>query len=83
VSAQSTAQIRGVVRASQGFGIAGVTVNLLSVEKARNAKTDENGKFEFLDLPLNTYELEVSQAGFAGARPKYILDRASRSASFN
>jgi hypothetical protein len=35
------------------------------VEKARNAKTDENGKFEFLELPLSTYELEVSQAGFA------------------
>jgi hypothetical protein len=65
VSAQATAQIRGVVRAPQVFGIAGVTVNLLSVEKARKAKTDENGKFEFLDLPLSTYELEVSQAGFA------------------
>jgi hypothetical protein len=64
-SAQSTAQIRGVIRAPQGFGLAGVTVNLLSVEKARKAKTDENGKFEFLDLPLSTYELDVNQPGFA------------------
>jgi hypothetical protein len=64
VHRQSTAHIKGVVRASQGFGVPGVTVNLLSVEKARNAKTDENGNFEFVGLPLSTYELELNQPGF-------------------
>jgi len=41
----------------------GITVSLLSVERARTTKTDESGKFEFLDLPLSTYELQVRQPG--------------------
>jgi hypothetical protein len=35
----------------------------LSLEKARKTETDENGEFEFLDLPVSTYELQVRQAG--------------------
>src|SRR5882762_2470971 len=64
VYGQSTAQIKGVIWGPQSAVMAGVTVNLLSVERARTTKTDESGKFEFLDLPLSTYELQVSQAGF-------------------
>ena len=60
---QSTAQIKGVIRGPQSAVMAGVTLNLLSVERARTTKTDESGKFEFLDLPLSTYELQVNQAG--------------------
>lgn len=61
---QSTAQIRGVVRGPQGVVIIGAKVNLLSLERARKTITGGSGKFEFLDLPLSTYELQVSQAGF-------------------
>jgi hypothetical protein len=60
---QPTAQIRGVVRGPQGIVFKGVTVYLLSPERARKTETDENGKFEFLDLPVSTYELQVRQAG--------------------
>jgi hypothetical protein len=63
VYGQSSAQIKGVIRGPQSAVIAGVTVNLLSVERARTTKTDESGKFEFSDLPLSTYELQVRQAG--------------------
>ena len=73
LSGQSTAQIRGVVRGPQGAVMIGVTLNLLSLERARKTKTDESGKFEFLDLPLSTYELEVSQAGFAPEPVQKIL----------
>jgi hypothetical protein len=60
---QSTAQIKGVVRGPQGAVLKGVTLNLLSLERARKTDTDENGKFEFVNLPLSTYELQVRQAG--------------------
>jgi hypothetical protein len=40
-----------------------VTLNLLSLQRARKTETNENGKFEFLDLPLSSYELQVRQAG--------------------
>lgn len=63
VYGQSTAQIKGVIRGPQSTVMTGVTLNLLSVERARTTKTDESGKFEFLDLPLSTYELQVRQAG--------------------
>jgi hypothetical protein len=64
VYGQSTAQIKGVIRGPQSAAMAGVTVILLSEERARTTKTDESGKLEFLDLPLSTYELQVTQAGF-------------------
>jgi len=60
---QSTAQIKGVIRGPQSAVMVGITVSLLSVERARTTKTDESGKFEFLDLPLSTYELQVRQPG--------------------
>jgi len=63
VYGQSTAQIKGVIWGPQSAVMAEVTVNLLSVERARTTKTDESGKFEFLDLPISTYELQVRQAG--------------------
>jgi hypothetical protein len=61
---QSTTQIKGVVRDPRGAVIMGATVDLLSLERARKTETDESGKFEFLDLPLSTYELQVRKAGF-------------------
>ena len=64
---QSTAQIKGVIRGPQNAVMAGITVNLLSVERARTTKTDESGKFEFTELPLNNFELQVRQA--AGIKP--------------
>ena len=63
VYGQPTAQINGVVRGPQGAAFKGVTLILLSLQRARKTETDENGKFEFLDLPLGTYELQVRQAG--------------------
>jgi hypothetical protein len=60
---QSTAQIKGVIRGPQNAVMAGITVNLLSLERARTTKTDESGKFEFTELPLNNFELQVRQAG--------------------
>jgi carboxypeptidase family protein len=63
VYGQPTAQISGVVRDSQGAAFKGVTLILLSLQRARKTETDENGKFEFLDLPLGIYELQVRQAG--------------------
>lgn len=64
---QSTAQIKGVIRGPQNAVMAGITVNLLSVERVRTTKTDESGKFEFTELPLNSFELQVKQA--AGIKP--------------
>jgi Carboxypeptidase regulatory-like domain len=61
---QSSAQIRGMVLDPHGAVIMGATVDLLSLEKARTTETDDSGKFEFLDLPLSTYDLQVRKAGF-------------------
>jgi Carboxypeptidase regulatory-like domain len=56
---QSSAQIRGMVLDPHGAVIMGATVDLLSLEKARTTETDDSGKFEFLDSPLSTYDLQV------------------------
>ena len=44
---KSNAQIRGVIRDPQGAVIVGATVNLLSLERARKTKTDENVNSSF------------------------------------
>jgi hypothetical protein len=60
---QPPAQISGVVRDPQGAAFKGATLILLSLQRARKTETDESGKFEFLDLPLGTYELQLRQTG--------------------
>jgi hypothetical protein len=69
---QSTAKIKGVIRGPQNAVMAGITVNLLSVERARTMKTDESGKFEFTELPLSNFELQVRQA--AGIKPMPVQE---------
>lgn len=62
---ESTALLRGVVLDQAGAGVSGATVRLISLGKVREAKVNEAGKFEFVDLPFGTYDLTILQPGFA------------------
>ena len=68
---RSAAQLTGVVLDPAGAAISGASLNLLSVDEARNGKTGADGKFQFSDLPSGAYELRVSSPGF---RAKTISD---------
>ena len=54
-----------------GAVVSGASLRLVSLDKVREAKSDEAGKFEFTDLPPGTYDLRVSSPGF---RAKTVED---------
>jgi hypothetical protein len=65
--AQSTGgRIRGTVTDPSGAAIAGVTITLVNVatNTARTVTTGANGEYLFLEVPVGTYEIDVSQTGF-------------------
>src|SRR5262245_23982849 len=72
----------GVVRDASGAVIPGVTVRARGVTTGfeRISQANELGQFELPVLPLGTYEVEASAAGFAAFRQSPVgveLDKAS------
>jgi hypothetical protein len=61
------ATLDGIVSDSSGGRIAGaqVTVRETSTHLAREGSTNPEGTFRFAELPVGTYEVTVSQSGFA------------------
>lgn len=62
--AQNAAKISGTVADPNGAVIAGARVTLRD-GVARSVLTDQNGFFEFINLPPGDYELRISAEGFA------------------
>src|SRR5215475_6761710 len=65
--AQSTGgRIRGTVTDSSGGAIAGATVQLINeaTHSTREVQTSSTGEYIFIEVPVGTYELQVSQTGF-------------------
>ena len=67
VAADVTARIRGTVTDPSGSVIPGATVTAtnLATNVAFNAKSQANGTYEFLNLPIGTYSVSASATGFA------------------
>ena len=60
----TVAILRGVVKAMGEIPIAGVSVEITSEDGVFTASTDENGNFEFVDLPPGTYRVRIESPGF-------------------
>src|SRR3954471_19435733 len=63
----TTGVIQGTVQDEQGATVPGATVEVKNVETnlTKTLKTDENGRFVFLQLPPGRYTLIASKSGFA------------------
>jgi hypothetical protein len=67
LQAQSTGgRIRGTVSDASGGAIAGATIQLINeaTHAIREVQTNASGEYIFLEVPVGTYELQVSQTGF-------------------
>jgi Carboxypeptidase regulatory-like domain/TonB dependent receptor len=66
----STSQIRGVIQDSSGAALVGATVKLTETATAamRTTASAADGAYAFPDLPVGTYDLEVTKEGFT----KYV-----------
>src|SRR5271157_187413 len=65
--AQSTGgRIRGTVTDESGGAIVGATVTLINAATnvSRDTTTSATGEYQFLEVPVGAYELNVSQTGF-------------------
>ncbi len=64
---QSTGgRVRGTVTDASGSAVAGAGVSLVNVATnvSREATTNANGEYLFLEVPVGAYEVDVNQAGF-------------------
>lgn len=70
-----TAAVRGTVTDEQGAIVAGAEVTVTSSDTAfsRTAMTGSDGVYNFPDLPLGSYKIRVSHAGFKGAEQTGIV----------
>lgn len=65
--AQSTGgRVRGTVTDASGGAVAGATVTLINTATnlRRETTTGGNGEYQFLEVPIGTYEVEANQPGF-------------------
>jgi hypothetical protein len=66
-NAQSTGgRIRGTVTDASGSSVVGAKVTLINTATnvTRDTTSGGNGEYQFLEVPIGTYEVDVSHAGF-------------------
>src|SRR5918995_6338265 len=69
--AQAPSSIAGVVRDTSGGVLPGVTVEATSpalIERTRTVVTDDQGRYNIVDLRPGTYEITYTLPGFASVR---------------
>src|SRR5258707_15805266 len=62
----TTASVRGTVTDEQKAALAGaeVTITNVGTSYTRSMQTGTDGEYDFPDLPLGTYRIHVTHAGF-------------------
>ena len=81
-----TASIAGVVRDASGAVLPGVTVEASSpalIERVRSTVSDENGQYRLLSLPVGTYAIRFSLAGFSAVSREGISLETGFTANIN
>ena len=83
--AQQTGSLIGAVTDTSGGALPGVAVNLTSESliRAESAVTDEKGGYRFTLLPIGTYDLSFSLAGFTTVVRKQIPVSADKTLTVN
>ena len=86
VKAQQTlGGINGTVRDTSGGVISHATVKVRNVETnlKQTTNTHENGEFSFVDLPIGTYEVTITNGGFKTEVFSQIPVQGNRTATVN
>jgi hypothetical protein len=85
-SAQSaTTSLRGTVSDAKGAVVSGATATLTNPATgfSRTVKTDDQGSYQFLEVPPATYVLTVSSPGFATIKRENVVLQVSNPAALN
>ncbi len=81
----ATTSLRGTITDAKSAVVSGasVTLNNASTAFTRTVKTDEQGVYQFLEVPPATYTLSVSAGGFATVRRDNVVLQVSSPATLN
>jgi hypothetical protein len=85
-SAQSaTSSLRGSITDAKGLVVAGATVTLSNAATgfSRTGKTDDQGTYQFLEVPPAAYVMTVTAAGFATTKRENVVLQVSSPATVN
>jgi hypothetical protein len=85
-SAQSaTSSLHGTISDAKGAVVAGATVTLSnkSTGFSRTVKTDDQGAYQYLEVPPSTYVMTVTSAGFATTKRENVVLQVSSPATVN
>ena len=82
---QTLGGITGTVSDKSGSVLPDTTVTIVGdqTQLTRTLKTNGNGAYDFVNLPIGTYTLTVSHEGFQAERLPSILVQANRTATLN
>ena len=82
---QTLGGVTGTVTDSSGGALADTTVSLISDQTTltRTQKTNDAGSYDFVNLPIGTYTLTFSHAGFQTVKIPSVLIQADRTATVN
>ena len=82
---QTLGGITGTVMDKSGSVLPDTTVTIVGDQTGllREAKTNGNGTYDFVNLPIGTYTVSVVHEGFASQRLPSILVQANRTATLN
>src|SRR5579864_23140 len=82
---QTLGGITGTVSDKSGSVLPDTTVTIVGdqTQLTRTQKTNENGAYDFVNLPISTYTVTVSHEGFQTEKLPSILVQANRTATLN
>ena len=71
----ATTSLHGTISDSKGLVVAGATVTLNNPATgfSRTVKTDDQGSYQFLEVPPSTYIMTVTAAGFATTKRENVV----------
>lgn len=81
----ATTSVRGTVSDAKGAVVSGATVTLNNKDTGftRSATTDDQGTYQFLEVPPATYVMTVASTGFATTRRENVVLQVSNPATVN
>ena len=81
----ATSSLHGTIADAKGAMVAGAAITLSnkSTGFSRTVKTDDQGTYQFLEVPPSTYVMTVTAAGFATTKRENVVLQVSSPATVN
>jgi Carboxypeptidase regulatory-like domain len=81
----ATTSVRGTISDAKGAVVPGASVTLSnkSTGFSRTGQTDDQGTYQFLEVPPSTYVMTVTAAGFATTKRENVVLQVSSPATLN